>query len=343
MKRISLVDIMLLMRQFATLFAAGVPIVRSCDILESSQQHNELSSLLHQLKHDMLAGKSLHSGFVRHSHWFNPLVCQLIRIGEETGKLDDSLQRIAHYFEKKYALRQQIQRALFYPALTAGVACLITLGMLLFVIPHFAALFETSSIVLPRWTRIIFAISFFLRHQAIIIIIFTAAAAAVWLYFLPDVSLSTAWENMLPRLPMINKHHRQLMLARFTRHLAITFSAGIPLPDAIQLCIHGSSSLATQLAYLQTSIHAGLPLHQAMQSVSCFPAYMVQMIKVGEESGKLDTMLLHLADKMEADMQHTMNQLSQLLEPLIMVTLGVVIGGLVIGMYLPIFKLGSTL
>lgn len=343
MKRMHSTDIMHFIRQFATLLSAGVPAVRSCEIIESSQQHRGLSSLLHQLKRDMLAGNSLYAGFARHQDQFNPLVCQLIRVGEETGKLDDSLQRIALYLEKKYALKQQIQRALFYPTLTAMIAFIITLGMLLFVIPRFAELFQASSIILPWWTRVIFAISFFLRHQALTVFLFLTISISLSLYFLPEINVSATCKNILLRLPIMNKLQHQITLTRLTRNLAITFSAGLSLPDAIQLCMTGPPSLKKQLLHLQTSILGGLPLHQAMQHCSSFPRYMIQMIHVGEESGKLDTMLHHLADKMESDLQHRINQLSQLLEPLIMVTLGVVIGGLVIGMYLPIFKLGSAL
>lgn len=343
MKRISATDIMLFMRQFATLLAAGVPAIRSCDIIESSQRHLGLSSLLHQLKHDMLAGKALHTGFSRHRHYFDSLICHLIKVGEETGHLDNCLHRIADYLEKRQALKKQIQRALFYPALTAAIAVIITTGMLLFVIPRFAELFQTSSLALPWWTRCIFALSSFICHQGIIILLCLTASIAATLYFLPAARQSHTWHTLLTRLPIVNTVLHQKTLASFTRSLAMTFAAGINLPDAIALCCSDTSPLTPALYQLQAGILAGLPLHKSMQPLTCFPAYMTQMIKVGEESGKLDTMLLHIADKMEADLEHHLNQLSQLLEPLIMLTLGVVIGGLVIGMYLPIFKLGSVL
>jgi type IV pilus assembly protein PilC len=343
MKQISATDIMLFMRQFATLLAAGVPATRSCDIIESSQQHLGLSSFLHQLKHDMLAGKSLHAGFNRYRDHFDPLICHLIKVGEETGQLDSSLLHIADYLEKRHALKKQIQRALFYPALTALIALLITTGMLLFVIPRFAELFQTSSVVLPWWTRCIFALSSFARHQGAILLLLLAAAAVIIFYSLPSARQWHTWHTLFTHLPIANTVLQQKSLTSFTHSLAMSFSAGITLPDAIALCFSDTSPLTPTLYQLQTSILAGLPLHKSMQPLTCFPAYMVQMIKVGEESGKLDAMLLHIADKMEADLAHHLNQLSQLLEPLIMLILGVVIGGLVIGMYLPIFKLGSAL
>lgn len=339
----SATDIMLLMRQFATLLSAGVPAIRSLDIIESSQHHLGLSSLLHQLKRDMLAGKSLHAGFNRHHDYFNPLICHLIKIGEETGQLDNCLLRIADYLEKRQSLKKQIQRALFYPALTAIIAILITTGMLLFVIPRFAELFQTSSVALPWWTRCIFALSSFACHQGIYLILCLIISVIAGIYFLPTARQSHTWHTLLAHLPITKTVLHQKSLTSFTRSLALSFAAGITLPDAIGLCLSSASPLTPTLYQLQTSILAGLPLHKSMQPLASFPAYMIQMIKVGEESGKLDTMLLHIADKMEADLAHYLNQLSQLLEPLIMLTLGVVIGGLVIGMYLPIFKLGSAL
>lgn len=338
MTRIRQQEIARLMRQLATLFSAGVSPLRCCDILMSAHTQPGIIKLLNRLRQDMLAGKPIHVSLSHESH-LSPLICQLIRIGEQSGTLDHMLIRIADHLELRLKLKKSLLQSLFYPAFTLITASCITLIMLLFIIPRFADVFSAAAITLPLWTRWIFNVSYLLRHHASFLLL--CPIVCYWL--IPAHQLQQWSSAIMSNLPVLHRLHIQIALARFIRHLAITFSAGMPLPDAVDLCCTGPPALQAQLHQLRPRLLEGMPLHHIMQTLPAFPLLTVQLIKVGEESGKLDEILHRIANQEEEAIQQRVQSLCQLLEPLIILTLGVVIGGLVIGMYLPIFKLGNTL
>jgi len=336
-------DTMLFLRQFATLIAAGVPIIQSCTILEKSQAKIALRRLIYAIKRDILAGKTLSHCLQRYPHYFDHLTCQLIKIGEHTGRLDHLLLTIANHQEKYLAFRKRIQQALFYPSLILITAFIITFCMLIFIIPRFAELFQDMQTHLPLLTRLIFYISKQLRSHLLLLLTLVIAFTFLTTKTKYAPVIKQCLKRTLTQLPFIQSSLHKTKLARFARHLALTLTAGIPLTDALLLTSSLDQDFHPTLRHLQTKIRSGLQLHRAMETLPCFPLLMIQMIKVGEESGKLEHMLDKLADFFESDIDQLLHQLTQLLEPLIMIVLGVLIGGLVMGMYLPIFKLGSRL
>ncbi|TAK79237.1 MAG: type II secretion system F family protein [Gammaproteobacteria bacterium] len=342
---ISTRDTALFFRQFATLIAAGVPIIQSCTILEKSQEKTALRLLIYAIKRDILAGKTLSHCLQRYPHYFDPLTVQLIKIGEHTGRLDTMLLIIATHQEKHLAFRKRIQQALFYPVLILITALIITFCMFIFVIPRFAELFQDMQTSLPLLTRLIFYLSAKLRECLFPALALTLVLITLSIRGKYSTPIKRYFQHTFSTLPFIHTTLHKIKLTRFVRYLALTLTAGLPITDALALAGASSQdpSFTTAILQLQSKIRTGLSLHRAMETLPHFPTLMTQMVKVGEESGKLESMLDKLADFFESDIDHLLHHLNQLLEPLIMVVLGVLIGGLVIGMYLPIFKLGSRL
>jgi len=342
-RRITTFDITLFFRQFATLLTAGVPLLHGCDLLEKSQEKKAMQDLIHSIKHELLSGKDFYFSLIYHEQYFDPLTCQLIKIGEHTGKLDTTLQTIADEKEKQHFFKKQIKQTLFYPCIISISAFVITISLFLFVIPRFAELFADSHIALPTLTVWLFFLSAKLNQYWILLFL---PFIPIVLIFIPHPSLQMLKDILLHRinkLPLIRSFLQKILLARFARNLAITFAAGIPIMDSLTLLTQPPREFSHAIMHLRNHIHSGLQLHQAMQSSSYFPDLMVQMVKIGEESGSLDALLLNVARWFESDIHHLIRQFCELLEPLIMLVLGVLIGGLIIGMYLPIFKLGSVL
>ena len=344
-KSINTFAIAVFFRQFATLLAAGIPLLLCCDILEKSQASLPLRLLIRTIKRDIMSGRSLSFCIAQHSRYFNELLCQLIRIGEHTGRLDLTLTMIAVHLEKNLAFQQRIKQALFYPSIVLFVGLSITLSMFIFVIPRFAELFKTSSLPLPILTRWIFYLAEHLLQYMLtlgIVIFFV-------IFILHQLKLSAKLKQSLQQrllaLPFIRTIRQKILLARFSKNLAITFSAGIPIIEGLKLSAKtcADSGFSHTITQLRQQIAGGMQLHHAMTGSPIFPALMVQMVKIGEQSGMLAAMLEKLADFYEADLEQIFSRLGHLVEPLIMIILGVLIGGLVIGMYLPIFKLGNTL
>ncbi len=333
-KHISTRHMAVFFRQFATLIAAGIPIINACTMLEASQQQPLLHKLINSIKYDLLSGKTLSASLRRHPQQIDALTHQLIHISEHTGKLDVMLQIIAEYLEKKLAFREQIQRALFYPCIVASTGVLITLAMLIFIVPRFAELFQEIPGSIPPLTQAIFTLAQFARQST-------------WVLFLIPLLLYLTHRrykiNLLTHLPLIKRHFLHIQLARFTRNLAITLSAGIPISNALALAVQPGADpiFSNTIKRLSRHVRSGVQLHRAMRASPCFTPLLIQMTKTGEEAGQLDAMLFKTADMMDSDIERLLNRFSQLLEPLIMIILGVLIGGLVTGMYLPIFKLGS--
>ncbi|RDI41787.1 Type II secretion system protein F [Aquicella lusitana] len=334
-------DLSVFLRQFATLITAGIPIIKSCEILERSQEKMAMRLLIFTIKREILIGKTLSHGLAQHTQHFDGLTCQFIRIGEQTGRLDTMLTAAARYHENRLAFNKQIKQALFYPCIIMVVALIVTLSMFIFVIPRFAELFQGAGNKLPLLTRVIFFLAAYINHY------FAGPILLILLFLLPILSKSTLIKNKfnfqqwLVRLPFVKQCGRKIMLTRFANHLSISLMAGIPLIDALKLTANACSDpvFLTVINTLRNKVSAGHALHQAMQTYP-FPQLMIQMVKIGEESGQLEPMLDKIAEFLDTEIEQLMGYFNQLLEPLIMVVLGVLIGGLVIGMYLPLFKLG---
>jgi type IV pilus assembly protein PilC len=344
-RRISDFDIGLLLRQFTILFIAGIPIIKCLDVLEKCQIKNAMRSLVFAVKKEILSGKDFHSSLRKQKPYFDEMTCQLIKIGEHTGKLDIMLTLITDEKEKYAAFRKKLKQALFYPMMITMTALLVTLSMFLFVIPKFSELFSDARLSLPWITNWVFFISSKLQHYSFIIFL---VPVIFLMLLLPNPYISRIKNNIrhyLIRLPYLKSFSQKILLARFSRNLAMTYAAGMPITDALKLIMFANtnSDFTYWIIKLRNNIASGLQLHQAMQPLPCFPDMMVQMVKVGEESGTVEHLLNKTADMFEADINQFITQFSQLLEPLIMLMLGVLIGGLVIAMYLPIFKLGSVL
>lgn len=353
-------DIVVFFRQFAVLVSANVPILRSCDLLLQSQQKIIMREIIRQFKKELLSGKTLNACLKLYPKYFSELVCSLIMISEHTGRLDTMLTLVANHLEKQQQFKKRIQQALFYPCLVCLVGITTTIAMLLFIVPRFADLFQDVQDKLPLVTRAIFFISFWLREYlqwvGVGIIILLVVRSGSRAFARDDRKVGERddgkvgiknrriqWRSILVKFPIIKPCWQSILLTRFTRNLAMTLSAGITITDALKISANavGDKSFANTIASLTCKIHSGLSLHQTIENH--LPILMTQMIKIGEESGMLETMLDKLADLYQSDADHLLSQLNQALEPLIMLVLGALIGGLVISMYLPIFNLGSTL
>lgn len=344
-KTINAFDIIIFLRQLATLIIAGIPIIQCCDILEKSQTKYKLRILIFSLKQDLLSGKDLSSCLRQQSNYFDDLTCSLIKMGEHTGKLAEMLSLITKAKEQQWSFKKRLKQALFYPCLLAAIAMIILLCMFIFIIPQFAELFNNKTESLPWLTRCIFYLSKLCQQYIALLPI----CLCLLLFYLIPNSLAAKHQQKLLKtliaLPLIKSIQQKILLARFARSLSMMFSAGLPINAILKLLMTTSSQteFIQLIAILRSRVHAGLQLHQAMQTLSYFPPLMMQMIKIGEESGMLEQMLDKVADFFEADIDQFIAYFNQLLEPLIMLVLGVLIGGIVIAMYLPIFKLGSVI
>jgi type IV pilus assembly protein PilC len=344
-RKITSFDVSIFLRQLATLISAGIPIIKSFEILEKSQLKISFRLLIFSIKREILSGKDLFSSLHQHQRYFDELTCQLIKIGEHTGKLETILLMIADTKEKNLMLKKRVSYALLYPCIITITAVLVTLSMLIFVIPQFAILFSDTHIQLPTLTRCIFFLSLQIQHHWIMLFSPLLLSLCIFMPVTWFDKLKKYLSDHIIKLPLIHPFLLKITLARFARTLAMTFAAGMPITSALKLLMHAGHprEFTYLIVKLHSNITSGLQLHQAMGALPYFPDLMTQMVKIGEESGMLDQLLNKVASFFEADIDQTINHFSQLLEPLIMLMLGVLIGGLVIGMYLPIFKLGNVL
>lgn len=338
-KQISAHSLAIFFRQFATLMTSGITLVQICEMLEKTQTPY-FNALIHAIKKDILAGKTLSFCLEQHPKHFNHFVCQLIHMGEQTGKLEMVLQTIAEQQEKQLRFKKQVRQALFYPCIVLSTACLITGAMFLFVIPKFAILFADMQQDLPLLTRSIFSLAAGIHHYFIPISLMLLCSFGLSLLVKQHFSLT----YYFTQLPFLHSQFNKITLIHFARNLALTFTSGIALPEALTISAHASGNLAfiETITSIRSKIQSGLPLYYGMGLSPIFPALMIQMVKIGEESGQLEHMLNKTADFFESDIEQFMKYFTQLLEPLIMLILGVLIGGLILGMYLPIFKLGNA-
>lgn len=339
-------DITLFIRQLSTMLNAGVPLDQSFDIMAKGTNNVALANLLQTVKNDIESGNNLSDALKKHPEHFNEFVCNLIQAGEASGSLDTMLSRIATYKEKMESLRKKVKKALMYPGAVLVVAFGVTIGLLVFVVPQFAAIFESFGAELPAMTQFIIMLSEGAQKYwwmvALIIVGFV-----IWFKRMMKKSEKFAFkiDVLTLKLPIIGIILKKATIARFARTLATTFAAGMPLVDALE-CVAGAAGnrlYEKGSLNIREEVATGTQIQTAMRNTELFPTMVIQMVRIGEESGSLETMLSKVAEFYEEDVDHAVDSLSSLLEPLIMVILGVLVGGLLVAMYLPIFQLGSVI
>jgi type IV pilus assembly protein PilC len=344
-KKIQDKDLTLFTRQLATMMKAGVPLLQSFDIVGKGHANPSMSKLIMDLRADIETGTSLNNAFRKYPLYFDPLFCNLVGAGEQAGILEDLLTRLAIYKEKTLALKAKIKSALMYPCSILAIAFIVTAVIMIWVVPAFKSVFASFGADLPAPTLIVMAMSDFVVQWWYII--FGSVFGGLYFFFQSwkrSIKMQQTMDRVLLRLPIFGDVIRKATIARWTRTLATMFAAGVPLVEALD-SVGGASGNNVYLEAtkkIQNEVSTGTSLTVAMQNVNVFPNMVTQMVSIGEESGALDGMLGKVADFFEEEVDEAVGALASLMEPLIMVILGVLIGGLVVAMYLPIFKLGSV-
>jgi type IV pilus assembly protein PilC len=338
-------DIALFSRQLATMLEAGIPMVQAFDIVGNGHDKPAMQRLILAIKADIEAGTSLHEALAKHPLYFDKLYTNLVEAGEHAGALENLLDKIATYQEKTEALKKKIKKAMFYPAAVLAVAVIVTIILLIFVIPQFEELFKGFGADLPAFTQMVIGLSRFVQDNGIYLgaIIGGSIYAFLW-SFKRSRPMQESFDRMLLKAPIIGPILVKAAIARYARTLSTMFAAGVPLVEALTSVAGATGNIVYEKATLKIrdEVSTGQRLQRSMESTGLFPNMVVQMISVGEESGSLDAMSGKVADFYEADVDAAVDGLSSLLEPMIMAILGVLVGGMVIAMYLPIFKLGAV-
>jgi type IV pilus assembly protein PilC len=344
-KKITEKDIALFTRQMATMMKAGVPLLQAFDIVGKGHANPRVTKLLMDIKSDVETGSSLAAAFRKQPLYFDALFCNLVQAGEQAGILETLLDRLATYKEKILAIKSKIKSALFYPVAVIVVAFIITAVIMIFVIPAFKQVFTSFGADLPTPTLVVMGISdFFVEYWYLI---FGILIGGVWGFFelwKRSEAVQIAMDRTLLKAPVFGDIVRKSVIARWTRTLSTMFAAGVPLVEALDSVGGASGNYVYKIAtkQIQQEVSTGTSLTAAMGNVNVFPNMVVQMASIGEESGSLDQMLSKVADFYEQEVDDAVEALSSLMEPMIMVVLGVLIGGMVVAMYLPIFKLGQA-
>jgi len=345
-KKIIAKDIAVFMRQLATMMSAGVPLVQSFEIIGRGHENPSMQELVLTIKADVESGSTLASALAKHPLYFDELVCNLVVAGEQAGILEGLLDKIATYKEKTEALKAKIKKALTYPTAVIVVAFVVTAILLIFVVPTFQELFEGFGADLPAFTQMVVSLSEWMQ-------------ANWWLALLGVVGsvygfsqakkrsprFAHALDRIMLKVPIVGEILTKAIIARYARTLSTMFAAGVPLVEAMESVAGaaGNALYTEGILQMRDNVATGQQLQLSMTQTGLFPNMVVQMVAIGEESGSLDTMLAKVADFYEQEVDDMVDNLSSLLEPLIMAVLGILVGGLVVAMYLPIFKMGSVI
>ncbi len=338
-------DIAIFSRQLATMLGAGIPLVQAFEIIGAGHEKPSMRKLVLEIKGDVEGGTSLHEALAKHPLYFDDLYVNLTEAGEQAGALESLLDKVATYKEKTEAIKKKVKKALFYPAAVLAVALIVTTILLLFVIPQFESLFKGFGADLPAFTQMVIDLSKFVQHNGIFIAIVVGAGVYSFIYFHKRSRKMREWlDRLMLKFPIIGPILNKAAIARFARTLSTMFAAGVPLVEALESVAGATGNIVYEDAVMKMrdEVATGQRLQRAMENTGMFPNMVVQMIAVGEESGSLDTMSGKVASFYEEDVDNAVDSMSSLLEPLIMAILGVLVGGLVIAMYLPIFKLGAV-
>ncbi|ALN87508.1 type II secretion system (T2SS), F family protein [Lysobacter capsici] len=344
--RITPGEIAIFSRQIATMIKSGVPIVTSLEIIGEGHKNPRMKKLLNTVRADLESGLSLHEAMSKHPVQFDELYRNLVKAGESAGVLETVLDTVASYKENIETLKGKIKKALFYPATVVAVAILVSAILLIFVVPQFQATFKSFGADLPAFTLMVIGMSDFMIKWwwAVLALVIGAGVA-----FIMAKNRSPAFAHFLDRamlkIPVVGQILHNAAIARFARTLAVTFRAGVPLVEALDTVAGATGNVVYEKAVnrIKDDVSVGYQVNMAMKQVNLFPHMVVQMTAIGEEAGALDTMLIKVAEFYEQEVNNAVDALSSLLEPLIMVILGVIVGGMVIAMYLPIFKLAATI
>jgi type IV pilus assembly protein PilC len=343
--KIKPLDIAVFTRQMATMMKSGVPLVQSFDIVADGLENESMKELIQHIRTDVAAGSGFAVALRKHPRYFDDLFCNLVESGEQSGALDTLLDRIATYKEKTEALKAKIKKAMTYPMAVIVVAILVTAILLIKVVPQFAETFSGFGADLPAFTLFVLGISEFVQAYWLIILVGFIVGA----YILKEMHHRSAGfrqfiDKSSLKIPIVGKIIYNSILARFARTLSTTFAAGVPLIDSLESVAGATGNIIYEKGVLgiRDDVATGVQLNQAMRSTGLFPNMMLQMTAIGEESGALDEMLGKVATYHEDIVDNMVDNLTALLEPMIMVVLGVLVGGLLVAMYLPIFQLGQV-
>lgn len=344
-KAISTKDIAFFSRQMATMMKSGVPIVSSLEIIGNGHKNPRMKKMVDGVRTDIEGGSSLYESVSKYPVQFDELYRNLVRAGEGAGVLETVLDTVATYKENIESLKGKIKKALFYPAMVIAVALLVSSILLIFVVPQFEDVFKSFGADLPAFTQIIVACSrFMVSWWWLIAIIVIGSIVGFIMAYKRSPSMQHAMDRFILKVPVIGQIMNNSSIARFARTTAVTFKAGVPLVEALSIVAGATGNKVYEEAVLRMrdDVSVGYPVNMAMKQTNLFPHMVIQMTGIGEEAGALDTMLFKVAEYYEQEVNNAVDALSSLLEPMIMVFIGVVVGGMVVGMYLPIFKLASV-
>ena len=342
---IKAMDIAMVTRQIATMLAAGVPLVTTIEMLGRGHEKQKMRELLGTVLSEIQSGIPLSDSLRPHRRYFDDLYVDLVAAGEHSGSLDAVFDRIATYREKAEQLKSKIKKAMFYPAAVVVVAILVTTLLLLFVVPQFEEIFNSFGAELPAFTQFIIGISRFLQSSWYIF--FFAIVISIWLFIRAHRNSQVVRDRvdeLVLKIPVIGNILHKAAMARFSRTLATTFAAGVPLIDGMESAAGASGNAVYRKALLKVrqEVMAGMQMNVAMRTTGLFPDMLIQMVMIGEESGSLDNMLNKVANIYEMQVDDAVDGLSSLIEPIMMVVIGTLVGGLIVGMYLPIFQMGNV-
>ncbi len=338
-------DIAIFSRQLATMLGAGIPLVQAFDIVGKGHENPAMQKLIFAVKNDVEGGSALAEALAKHPLYFDDLFVNLVEAGEQAGALETLLEKIATYKEKTEAIKKKIKKALTYPAAVLVVAVIVTTILLIFVIPEFEALFQGFGADLPAFTRMVVNLSEFVRDKGWLLVMIIAGVISGYMYaHKRSRKLREIQDRIMLKAPIVGPILVKAAIARFARTLSTMFAAGVPLVEALQSVAGATGNIVYENGCLaiRDEVSTGQRLQRAMENTDLFPNMVIQMIAVGEESGSLDEMSSKVADFFEEDVDNAVDNMSALLEPIIMAILGVLVGGLVIAMYLPIFKMGAV-
>ncbi|MCP5148779.1 MAG: type II secretion system F family protein [Pseudomonadales bacterium] len=345
-KPIKPADIAIFTRQLATMLKAGVPLVQSFDIVAEGAEKPRMKELVNNIRNDVASGSGLAPSLAKYPRLFDDLFCSLVASGEDSGTLETMLDRVATYKEKTEQLKAKIKKALTYPTAVVVVAIIVTAILLIKVVPQFAETFRSFGSDLPAFTLFVLTISNFVQKWWFVILLMIIGAIFLFREAkLRSVQFAEFLDRLILRAPVFGGIVHDAVIARFSRTLATTFAAGVPLVDALESTAGaaGNSVYAKAIRQIKDDVTTGSTLYSSTKATGLFPNMLLQMMSIGEESGALDEMLDKVANHYEEAVDNAVDSLSSLMEPMIMAILGVLVGGLMIAMYLPIFMLGSVI
>ncbi len=344
-KAVTSKDIAFFSRQMATMMKSGVPIVSALEIIGSGHKNPRMKKMVDGIRTDIEGGSSLHEAISKHPVQFDELYRNLVRAGEGAGVLETVLETIASYKENIETLKGKIKKAMFYPAMVLVVALLVSSILLIWVVPQFEEVFKSFGADLPAFTQMVVNLSrFMVSWWWLMLIALIGAIVATIMFYKRSPKMQHTVDRLILKVPVLGQIMHNSSIARFARTTAVTFKAGVPLVEALGIVAGATGNKVYEEGVLRMrdDVSVGYPVNMAMKQRNLFPHMVIQMTGIGEEAGALDAMLFKVAEYYEQEVNNSVDALSSLLEPLIMVFIGTIVGGMVIAMYLPIFKLGAV-